>query len=51
MIERFKNMDASTIQEIKYVSQGLEALTSDTDQTPEKSQVSWLYSIDLYLCR
>ena len=40
MIDRFKRMNTSTIQEIKYVSQGLEALTSETDKTPEKAQVS-----------
>ena len=40
MIDRFEKMNTTSIQDIKYVSQGLEALTSEADQTPQKAQVS-----------
>ena len=39
MIDRFEKMNTTSIQEIKYVSQGLEALTSEAEQTSETAQV------------
>ena len=40
MIERFSNMETTCIHDTKYISQGIEALTSDVDQTPVEAQVS-----------